>query len=88
MIPVLFVSRSTVHLSGGYFDAEAGLYIDSHSRAVPDEVWGLYREALELGRAKVNAVFIERDQDFPDEAGWRAELRRARRVAEEAEAES
>lgn len=75
--------RLQMHLSGGYFDAEAGRYIDSHSRPVPDEVWDLYRQALELARGKVDAVFIERDQDFPDEAGWRAEGREARRIAEE-----
>lgn len=79
-------TRLQIHLSGGYFDAEAGLYIDSHSRPVPDEVWGLYRQALELGRGKVEAVFIERDQDFPDEAGWRAEGRRARDIADAVEA--
>ena len=79
--------RLQIHLSGGYFDAEAGLYMDSHSRPVPDEVWGLYRQALELGRGKVDAVFIERDQDFPDEAGWRAEFRRAHGIAHVVEAE-
>jgi hypothetical protein len=33
----------------------------------------------------VDAVFIERDDDFPDEAGWRDEIRRSRRLAEEVE---
>ena len=80
-------TRLQIHLSGGYFDAEAGLYMDSHSRPVPDEVWSLYRQALELGRGKVDAVFIERDQDFPDEAGWRAEVRRAHGIAHAVEAE-
>ena len=80
-------TRLQIHLSGGYFDAEAGLYMDSHSRPVPDEVWSLYRQALELGRGKVDAVFIERDQDFPDEAGWRAEFRRAHGIAHAVEAE-
>ena len=84
VVPV--APRLQVHLSGGFFDPEAGLYIDSHSRPVPDEVWGLYRQALELARGKVDAVFIERDQDFPDDAGWRAEGREARRIAEEVEA--
>lgn len=81
-------TRLQIHLSGGYFDPEVGLYLDSHSRSVPDEVWGLYRQALELGRGKVDAVFIERDQDFPDEAGWRAELRRAHGIAQAVEAEA
>ncbi len=59
--------------------------MDSHSRPVPDEVWGLYLQALELGRGKVDAVFIERDQDFPDDAGWRAEFRRAHGIAQAVE---
>jgi hypothetical protein len=28
-------------------------------------------------------VFIERDQNFPDETGWREEVRTTRRIAEE-----
>lgn len=78
--------RLQIHLSGGYYDAEAGLYLDSHSRPVPDDVWDLYRQALELGRGKVDAVFIERDQDFPDRAGWLAELCRAHEIAQAVEA--
>jgi hypothetical protein len=31
----------------------------------------------------LDAVFIERDQNFPDEAGWREEVRTTRRIAEE-----
>lgn len=85
VVPV--APRMQIHLSGGYFNDEAGLYMDSHSRPVPDEVWTLYREALLLGRGKVDAVFIERDQDFPDEAGWRAELRQARGIADAVEAQ-
>lgn len=80
--------RLQIHLSGGHFDAGVGLYMDSHSRPVPDEVWGLYREAMELGRGKVDAVFIERDQNFPDEAGWRAEFRRTHGIAHAVEAQS
>lgn len=80
--------RLQMHLSGGYFDSEAGMYIDSHSCPVPEAVWGLYRRALELGRGKVDAVIIERDQNFPDEAGWRAEVREARRIAEQVAARS
>jgi uncharacterized protein (UPF0276 family) len=51
-------------------------------------VWDLYRLSLQLGRGKVDAVFIERDQEFPDEAGWREEVRTTRRIAEEVEAET
>ncbi len=78
--------RVEMHLAGGFFDKRTGEYVDSHSEPIPDEVWGLYRHALEVGRGKVEAVFIERDQNFPDEAGWRAEVRQTRRIAEEVEA--
>lgn len=78
--------RVEMHLAGGHFDERANRYIDSHSQPIPDEVWDLYRYALELGRGKVDAVFIERDQNFPDEAGWRDEVRKAGRIAQEVEA--
>ena len=77
--------RVQIHLAGGYWDEEAQFYIDSHSHPVPDDVWNLYRHALSLGRGKIDAVFIERDQEFPDETGWRAEARLARQIAEENE---
>ena len=79
--------RLQMHLSGGFHDEQSGMYLDSHSRPVPDDVWDLYRLALRLARGKVDAVFIERDHDFPDTAGWLAEAGRARRVAEEVEAQ-
>jgi uncharacterized protein len=85
MMPV--ARRVQMHLAGGFFDARTGKYIDSHSQPIPEEVWALYRLALQLGRGKVDAVFIERDHNFPDEAGWRAEVRQARRIAEEVEAQ-
>jgi uncharacterized protein (UPF0276 family) len=78
--------RVEVHLAGGFIVDETGEYIDSHSEPISPEVWDLYRYALTVGRGKVDAVFIERDQNFPDEAGWRAEVRQARRIAEEVEA--
>jgi uncharacterized protein len=78
--------RVEMHLAGGFIDDDTGEYIDSHSEPVPPEVWDLYRFALVEGRGKVDAVFIERDQNFPDEAGWRAEVREVRRIAEEVEA--
>jgi uncharacterized protein (UPF0276 family) len=78
--------RVQIHLSGGFYDAEAGRYIDSHSAPIPEAVWHLYREALELGRGKIDAVFIERDLDFPEEQAWLDEATRARRIAEQVEA--
>jgi uncharacterized protein (UPF0276 family) len=79
--------RLEMHLAGGFLDETSQMYIDSHSRPITEDVWDLYRYALEQGRGKVDAVFIERDNDFPDEAGWRDEIRRSRRVAEEVEAQ-
>jgi uncharacterized protein (UPF0276 family) len=78
--------RVEMHLAGGYYDERSRRYIDSHSQPVPDDVWDLYRYALALARGKVDAVFIERDQNFPDEAAWRSEVRHARNIALEVEA--
>jgi hypothetical protein len=75
--------RVQMHLAGGYFDEERGLYIDSHSEPISDEIWDLYRFALVEAAGKVEAVFIERDDNFPSAAQWRAEARRARGIAEE-----
>jgi uncharacterized protein len=64
-----------VHLAGG-MDEEHGL-IDSHSAAVPEQVWELFDELLR--RVAVKAVLIERDQDFPEDFGeLLAEVTRAR----------
>jgi uncharacterized protein len=76
-------SRIQIHLAGGYFDNEVHMYVDSHSEPIPDPVFDLFRLALELGQEKVDAVFIERDQNFPDETGWGEEVRRVRRFLEE-----
>ena len=74
-----------MHLAGGVYDEKLAKYIDSHSHPIPEPVYDLYRFALEQGRGKVDAVFIERDQNFPDENGWREEARLVRRIAEEVE---
>ena len=76
-------NRLQMHLAGGYFDDEVNLYIDGHSHPIPEPVFELYRHALELGNGKVDAVFIERDQNFPDDTGWRTEVREVRRIAED-----
>ena len=72
-----------MHLAGGYWDEQSEMYIDSHSHPIPDDVFKLYQHALELGGEKTTAVFIERDQEFPDEAGWRGEVRLVRDIAEQ-----
>jgi len=71
------------HLAGGFYDDESEMYIDSHSHPLDEDVFDLYRHALKLGGSKVEAVFVERDQEYPDEAGWRAEIRRVKEIAEE-----
>ncbi len=75
--------RVQMHLAGGVFDEKVNMYIDSHSHPIPDGVWDLYRHALRVAAGKVDAVFIERDQNFPDEDGWRGEARKVRAIAEE-----
>jgi uncharacterized protein (UPF0276 family) len=77
--------RLQLHLAGGFTDARTGRYVDSHTQPIPDAVWDLYRDALVAGRGKLDAVFIERDWNFPEESGWRGELRQARQVALEEE---
>ena len=72
-----------MHLAGGFWDEECEMYIDSHSEPIPDDVWKLYRHALELAHGKTTAVFVERDQNFPEEDGWRKEIQRVRTIAEE-----
>jgi uncharacterized protein (UPF0276 family) len=71
-----------MHLAGGYYDEQEKMYIDSHSHPIPDEVWDLYEFSLELANGRAKAVFIERDQKFPDEDGWRQEIRKAREIAD------
>ncbi len=78
-------TRVQMHLAGGLYDQDAGFYFDSHSEPIPEQVWDLYRFAVGLSWGKVDAVFIERDNNFPDDAAWRSEIRRAREVAEEVE---
>jgi len=76
-------SSVQIHLAGGFYDSRANMYIDSHSHPIPDAVWDLYRFALEMAHDRATAVFIERDQNFPDENGWRQEARMAREIADE-----
>ena len=78
-------SSIQMHLAGGFFDEQTEMYIDSHSHPIPEPVWDLYRFALCEGIGRVDTVFIERDQNFPDELGWRSEVRMARDIAEQIE---
>jgi uncharacterized protein (UPF0276 family) len=66
-------------------DTERHRYLDSHSEPISDAIWDLYRYALSVGRAKVDAVFIEREHNAPDELGWRREVRHLRQATLEVE---
>ena len=68
---------SQLHLAGGHYD-EDGFLVDSHSFAVMDEVWDLYRECLKYTSA--NIVILERDYKcFPFREVMK-DVRRARDI--------
>ena len=75
-------ARVQMHLAGGYWDEEANFYFDSHSEPLSEPIWDLYGFAIDLLGDKTDAVFIERDDNYPTEEGWRSEVRRARQIAE------
>jgi uncharacterized protein (UPF0276 family) len=74
-------SRVQLHLSGGYFNAATRRYRVTRSRGVPEEAWALYRDALEQGGDRVEAVFLRRDLATAHPVTIRAELHRAGRLA-------
>jgi uncharacterized protein (UPF0276 family) len=67
-----------VHLAGHSLDGEGTLLIDSHDRAVSDEVWHLY-EAL-IGRIGPKPTLIERDGNLPPFAELLAEREHAQSI--------
>jgi len=73
-----------IHLAG-YTDKGAYL-LDTHSRPVADAVWDLYRRAIR--RIGAVSTLIEWDEDIPEFEVLLAEAERARRVRDEALAES
>lgn len=74
-------TRLQIHLSGGFWSDRQQRYVDSHSDPIPEPVWSLYESAMEWGRGRIEAVFIERDQNFPGTEGWIHEIERARALA-------
>ena len=72
--------RVEIHLAGGVYDEESQLYIDSHSEPVPPAVWDLLRFALSCGGERIQAVFIERDNNFPADEGWLEDVRKAKAI--------
>ena len=71
-----------IHLAG-HVKGEH-LLIDTHDQPVPDEVWALYRSAIE--RAGAVATMIERDDNIPELDVLTAEIDVARTIAAEAAA--
>lgn len=65
-----------VHLAGGIW--QEGQYVDTHSRAVPEESWTLLEWLVP--RTAVRAVIIERDGNLPPFEELLAEVRRAEEV--------
>lgn len=63
-----------IHIAGG--ELHQGRWIDSHSQAVPDEVFELTE--FVLARAPVKGILLERDTNFPASfSALEAELNRA-----------
>lgn len=83
---VAHAPKVQMHLAGGIYDERRKMHIDTHSQPIPEEVFDLYRFALEQAHGKVSSVFVERDQNFPGEQGWRSEIGRVRRIAVEVDA--
>jgi uncharacterized protein (UPF0276 family) len=72
-----------IHLAGGFYDEPRQRYIDSHSEPIPEDVWELYRQAVKQAGDRLEAVFIERDWNYPSAEGWASEVARARAIAAE-----
>jgi len=71
-----------IHLAGHFRSERRGraLLIDDHGAQVSDEVWAIYRRALE--RFGMVPTLIEWDKNLPSWAALLAEARRAQEVAE------
>ena len=71
-----------IHLAGHFRSERRGraLLIDDHGAQVSDEVWALYRRALE--RFGMVPTLIEWDKNLPSWTALLAEARRAQEVAE------
>lgn len=63
-------------------DSSSSAIIPHRASPVPHAVWELYRDLLAVAFPRIQAVFVTRRQNHPDEYGWRADLRRARSTME------
>jgi uncharacterized protein len=66
-----------LHLAG--HSRNGALLIDTHDQPVPEAVWALYAEAMQLFGPV--STMIERDDNIPPLADLVAELQRARQIA-------
>src|SRR6266481_1599685 len=72
-------SVDEIHLAG--YEVQHGVLIDTHSRAVSEPVWQLYRDAIkQLG---VKPTLIEWDTDIPPLAELLVEAATARKILEQ-----
>ena len=65
--------REALHLAGGLW--REGQYVETHTRAVPEESWKLLEWLVP--RSDIRAVIIERDDELPPFGHLLAEVRRA-----------
>ena len=69
-----------LHLAGGHHGPR-GQWIDSHSRAIPEEVWSLLE--VVLSRTQTRAIIVERDECLPPFFSLVEEVSRARVAAKQ-----
>jgi uncharacterized protein (UPF0276 family) len=75
-----------IHMAGYKHAPELNAYVDTHGSTPVKPVMELLKYVLE--RVKVNAVLLERDQDFPDDFGSLiSELQEIRTIVKEAQPE-
>lgn len=75
--------KMQIHLAGGEYSSKEEFYFDTHSQNLPQEVKELYEYAIQEASSKVTAVFIERDQNFPEDMQeWITEIETVRAITE------
>jgi uncharacterized protein (UPF0276 family) len=65
-----------LHIVG--YSHSGGRYLDSHGEPIQEDLLALAREVI--ARANVQAIILERDEDFPGSDGMEAELAKLRRL--------
>jgi uncharacterized protein len=65
-----------LHIVG--YARDGGRYTDSHGAPIQEELIELAREVVKY--APVEAVILERDEDFPDATGLETEIAKLKRI--------